>query len=135
MTIDKEDQLDGLKQVGGIVARTLEAMRAAAEHGMTTAELDAIGAACLEREGARSPPQVTYNFPGAACISIFPAIAHGIPNKQVLTPGQLINVDVSAEKNATSPTPAPASCFRVMTAASKPCAAMASAPSGPASAR
>ena len=56
MTIDKEDQLDGLKQVGGIVARTLEAMRAAAEHGVTTAELDAIGAACLEREGARSPP-------------------------------------------------------------------------------
>jgi len=102
MTIDKEDQLDGLKQVGGIVARTLEAMRAAAEHGMTTAELDAIGAACLEREGARSAPQVTYNFPGAACISIFPAIAHGIPNKQVLTPGQLINVDVSAEKNGYS---------------------------------
>ena len=99
MTIEKEDQLDGLKHIGGIVARTLDAMRAAAEPGMTTAELDAVGAAMLERDGAKSAPKVTYNFPGATCISIFPAIAHGIPNKQVMKPGHLINIDVSAEKN------------------------------------
>jgi methionyl aminopeptidase len=99
MTIEREDQLDGLKHIGRIVARALEAMRGAAEPGMTTAELDAIGAEFLEREGARSAPKSTYNFPGATCISIFPAIAHGIPNKQVLKAGQLINIDVSAEKN------------------------------------
>jgi len=99
MTIDKEFQLDGLKHIGGIVARTLEAMRNAAEPGMTTAELDAIGAAMLELEGAKSAPKVTYNFPGATCISVFPAIAHGIPNKTVLKNGHLINIDVSAEKN------------------------------------
>lgn len=99
MTIDKEDQLNGLKHVGAIVARTLETMRATAEPGMTTAELDAIAAEMLEHEGARSAPQVTYNFPGVTCISIFPAIAHGIPGEQVLKAGQLINIDVSAEKN------------------------------------
>ncbi len=99
MTIDKEFQLDGLKHIGGIVARTLDAMRNAAEPGMTTAELDAIGAAMLELEGAKSAPKVTYNFPGATCISVFPAIAHGIPNKTVLKAGHLINIDVSAEKN------------------------------------
>ncbi len=99
MTIDKESQLDGLKHIGGIVARALEAMRHAAEPGMTTAELDAIGAAMLELEGAKSAPKVTYNFPGATCISVFPAIAHGIPNRTVLKPGHLINIDVSAEKN------------------------------------
>lgn len=99
MTIDKEFQLDGLKHIGAIVARTLDAMRNAAEPGMTTAELDAIGAAMLEREGAKSAPKVTYNFPGATCISVFPAIAHGIPNKTVLKTGHLINIDVSAEKN------------------------------------
>lgn len=74
-------------------------MRAAAEPRMTTAELDAIGAAMLERDGAKSAPKVTYNFPGATCISIFPAIAHGIPNKQVMKAGHLINIDVSAKKN------------------------------------
>jgi methionyl aminopeptidase len=99
MTIDREDQLDGLKHIGSIVARALEAMRIAAEPGMTTAELDAIGAEYLDREGAISAPKSTYNFPGATCISVFPAIAHGIPNAQVLKAGHLINIDVSAEKN------------------------------------
>ena len=99
MTVDREDQLDGLKHIGRIVAQALELMRGSAEPGMTTAELDAIGEEFLEREGAKSAPKVTYNFPGATCISIFPAIAHGIPNKQKLRPGQLVNIDVSAEKN------------------------------------
>jgi methionyl aminopeptidase len=99
MTIEREDQLDGLKRIGLIVANTLDAMRRAAEPGMTTAELDAIGARVLELEGAKSAPKVTYNFPGETCISVFPAIAHGIPGKQVLRKGQLVNIDVSAEKD------------------------------------
>lgn len=99
MTIEREDQLDGLKRIGLIVARTLEAMRRGAEPGMTTAELDAIGARLLELDGAKSAPKTTYNFPGATCISVFPAIAHGIPGKQVLRKGHLVNIDVSAEKD------------------------------------
>jgi methionyl aminopeptidase len=99
MTITREDQLDSLKAIGRIVARTLEAMRTAAAPGMTTAELDAIGAELLARDGARSAPQLTYDFPGATCISVFPAIAHGVPGPQVLAAGQLINIDVSAEKD------------------------------------
>ena len=66
---------------------------------MTTAELDAIGASLLEQEGAQPAPKLTYGFPGVACISVFPAIAHGIPDQQKLAAGQLINIDVSAEKN------------------------------------
>lgn len=65
--------------------------------GMTTRELDEIGRAFLEAEGARSAPQVTYNFPGATCISVSPVIAHGIPGEHVLQPGELIHIDVSAE--------------------------------------
>ena len=41
MTVDREDQLDGLKHIGRIVAQALELMRGSAEPGMTTAELDA----------------------------------------------------------------------------------------------
>jgi len=99
MTIEREDQLDGLKRIGLIVARVLDTMRNAAEPGMTTAELDAIGARLLELEGAKSAPQTTYNFPGATCISVFPAIAHGVPGAQILAAGQLVNIDVSAGKD------------------------------------
>ena len=64
---------------------------------MTTRELDALGARLLERQGARSAPQLTYDFPGATCISINEEAAHGIPGDRVIRAGDVLNVDVSAE--------------------------------------
>jgi len=99
MTITKQDELDGLKEIGRVVANTLQAMAQALEPGITTAELDAIGAAMLEREGAVSAPQSAYDFPGATCISVNEEIAHGIPGARVIAAGDLVNIDVSASKN------------------------------------
>ena len=87
----------GLKRVGGIVSRVLQQMLDAAEPGMTTRELDLLGAKLLEQHGARSAPQLVYNFPGATCISINEEAAHGIPGDRVIQAGDLLNVDVSAE--------------------------------------
>jgi methionyl aminopeptidase len=98
MTITKEDELDGLKAIGRIVANTMQAMAQAMEPGMTTQELDAIGRAHLEREGALPAPEASYNFPGATCISVNEEIAHGIPGPRVLCAGDLVNIDVSASK-------------------------------------
>lgn len=98
MTITTEDELEGLKAIGRIVAQVLGAMGAAIEPGMTTAELDALGRALLEREGARSAPELAYSFPGATCISVNEEIAHGIPGARVIRAGDLVNIDVSAEK-------------------------------------
>ena len=98
MTITKQDELDGLKDIGRIVANTLQAMAKAMEPGMTTRELDEIGRALLEREGARSAPQSTYDFPGTTCISVNEEIAHGIPGDRVIARGDLVNIDVSASK-------------------------------------
>ena len=43
MTITHEDELDGLRVIGRIVANTMQAMAKAIEPGMTTRELDAAG--------------------------------------------------------------------------------------------
>ncbi|MBT9382762.1 type I methionyl aminopeptidase [Pseudooceanicola sp. CBS1P-1] len=99
MTITEEDQLDGMKEIGRVVANTLRAMAKAMEPGMTTEELDAIGRALLEREGAISAPEEVYDFPGATCISVNEEVAHGIPGPRVLAEGDLVNIDVSASKN------------------------------------
>jgi methionyl aminopeptidase len=99
MTITNQDDLDKLKDIGKIVANTLQAMAKAIEPGMTTRELDEIGRALLEREGARSAPESTYDFPGATCISVNEAIAHGIPGDRVIADGDLVNIDVSASKD------------------------------------
>jgi len=99
MTITHEDELDGLKAIGRIVANTLQAMGRAMEPGMTTAELDGIGRGLLDRAGAVSAPQSTYGFPGATCISVNEEIAHGVPGGRVIRRGDLVNIDVSASKD------------------------------------
>lgn len=98
MTITKEDELDGMKAIGRIVADTLNVMSGAVEPGMTTRELDKIGREFLEREGAKSAPETTYGFPGTTCISVNEEIAHGIPGDRVIARGDLVNIDVSASK-------------------------------------
>src|SRR5919206_4715873 len=97
MTADSQKDIEYLKAVGRVCAETLRKMMGQVRAGMTTRELDEIGRAFLEAEGARSAPQVTYNFPKATCISVSPVIAHGIPDEHVLREGELIHIDVSAE--------------------------------------
>jgi methionyl aminopeptidase len=99
MTVSNEDDLNKLQEIGRIVANTLEAMAAALEPGMTTAELDMIGRKLLEEAGARSGPVLVYDFPGTTCISVNEEIAHGIPGSRRIEAGDLVNIDISAEKN------------------------------------
>lgn len=97
MSISSEKDLEGLRKIGRVVARCLKHMQSKLEPGITTGELDAIGGAFLAAHGARSAPQLTYNFPGFTCISVNEEAAHGIPGSKVLKAGDLVNIDVSAE--------------------------------------
>lgn len=97
MTITGEDDLARLKAVGHVCALARDAMAAALRPGITTAELDSIGAKILDHYGARSAPQLAYDFPGVTCISVNEEIAHGIPGARVIAAGDLVNIDVSAE--------------------------------------
>ena len=97
MTIETAKDLQSLKIIGKIVAQTIKLMQNSIEVGMTTKELDEIGRKYLEQHGARSAPELSYNFPGATCISINEAIAHGIPGSRIINAGDMVNIDVSAE--------------------------------------
>lgn len=97
MTIDSPEDVARLKRIGRVVALALKAMQEAVRPGITTQELDDIGLAVLEEHGARSAPRLAYNFPGATCISINNEAAHGIPGSRQVQPGDLVNLDVSAE--------------------------------------
>jgi len=99
MTVTSDEDLLKLQAIGRIVARTLQIMGAAIRPGMTTAELDALGRRVLTDSGARSAPELAYDFPGATCISVNEQVAHGIPGSRVIEPGDLVNIDVSAEKD------------------------------------
>ncbi|MEK7433139.1 MAG: type I methionyl aminopeptidase [Cyanobacteriota bacterium] len=97
MTLETAEDLEKLKKIGYIVAKTIKLMKNSIESGMTTKELDDIGRKYLELEGAKSAPELVYNFPGATCISINESVAHGIPNSTIIRDGDMVNIDVSAE--------------------------------------
>lgn len=72
-------------------------MRSATRAGITTQELDDIGADFLRRHGARSAPRFTYGFPGFNLISVNEEIVHGVPGPRVLRAGDVVKIDVTAE--------------------------------------
>ena len=97
MTVQSKGDLAGMRAVGKLVANTLREMRAAVRPGITTQQLDDIGAAYLRRHGARSAPQLAYGFPGFNCISVNDEIVHGVPGSRLLRAGDVVKVDVTAE--------------------------------------
>ncbi|MEW9673113.1 type I methionyl aminopeptidase [Ammoniphilus sp. 3BR4] len=98
MTIGSQRDIDALKEIGKIVSMTIYEMKRQVRVGMTTKELDEIGGQFLKSHGAMPAPKMTYNFPGNTCISINQEIAHGIPGNRKIQPGDLINIDVSAQR-------------------------------------
>jgi len=99
MSIDGEGDLQGLQAIGAIVAATLRAMKAAVRPGITTAELDAVAAREFARHGAVSSPRRVYDFPGETCISVNDEVVHGVPGGRALQPGDIVKMDVTAEKD------------------------------------
>lgn len=97
MIVRTQEELEGLRRVGGVVAETIRRMRAAVAPGVTTGELDLIAARTFHELGAVSGPMETYGFPGSTCISVNDEIVHGIPGGRKLREGDLVTLDVTPE--------------------------------------
>jgi methionyl aminopeptidase len=99
MSINGPEELKGMRAAGAVVRQILEAMKRCVRPGVTTRELDEIGAAVMREQGARSAPELVYQFPGANCISVNEEAVHGIPGQRALQTGDLVKLDVTIEKD------------------------------------
>jgi methionyl aminopeptidase len=99
LSINGPEDLAALRAAGAVVRRVLEAMKRSVRPGVTTAQLDAIGAEVMADNDARSAPASVYKFPGANCISLNEEAVHGVPGNRVLRAGDLLKLDVTVEKN------------------------------------
>ncbi len=99
MSINGPEELAGMKAAGAVVCMMLEAMKSEVRSGITTAELDEVGAGVMRQHGARSAPALVYGFPGVNCISVNDEAVHGIPGKRALQQGDLVKLDVTVEKD------------------------------------
>lgn len=97
MSIDNEEDLAGMERAGKATRAVLESMKAAVRVGISTRELDEIGAETMQSLGARSAPKMVYGFPGHNCISVNDEIVHGVPGGRTLAKGDLVKLDVTVE--------------------------------------
>jgi methionyl aminopeptidase len=95
--IYRDQQLEGLRASGALIAESLTLLRDAVAPGVSTGDLDRIARAFFESHGARSGPILTYDYPGFICVSVNDQVVHGIPGDRVLRAGDLVTVDVATE--------------------------------------
>jgi methionyl aminopeptidase len=99
VSINTPEELASMRAAGAIVRRMIEAMKHAVRPGVTTAELDEVGATVMREHGAQSAPQLVYKFPGVNCISLNEEAVHGIPGEREVREGDLVKLDVTIEKD------------------------------------
>jgi methionyl aminopeptidase len=99
MSIRSRAELEKLRAIGRIVRRALDTTAGAVRPGVTTGDLDRIGARVLADYGAEPAPPKIYGFPGALCISVNDEAIHGIPGARVIRAGDLVKLDLVAEKD------------------------------------
>ncbi len=99
MSISTPEELEGMRAAGAVVRRVIGAMKQHVDVGITTADLDEVGANVMRDCGARSAPSLVYGFPGANCISLNDEAVHGIPSSRRLRNGDIVKLDVTVEKD------------------------------------
>ena len=82
-----------------IVKDTLAFVGTKIRAGMTSKELDELIERFIRSEGA-NPSCLGYGgFPASACISINEMVVHGIPDERIIRDGDIVSVDIVADKN------------------------------------
>ena len=95
--IKTPSQVALMREAGLVVARMLRAVAAAAEPGISTAELDAIAEREMKAAGARSSFKGYHGYPATICTSVNDQIVHGIPHPDVrLAAGDVLSIDAGA---------------------------------------
>jgi methionyl aminopeptidase len=95
--IKTPSQVARMREAGLVVARMLSAVAAAAEPGISTAELDAIAEREMLGAGARSSFKGYHGYPATICTSVNDEIVHGIPDPRVkLAAGDVLSIDAGA---------------------------------------
>jgi len=99
VSINTPEELEAMRAAGAVVRRMIEAMKQQVRPGVTTAELDEVGAKVMRENGAQSAPALVYKFPGTNCISLNDEAVHGVPGDRKLCEGDLVKLDVTVEKD------------------------------------
>jgi len=94
LEVKTRGELQAMRASGVVLARSIAAMKAALAPGMSTADVDKVGADVIAEAGAVSNFKGYHGFPATICASVNEEIVHGIPSRdRMLVAGDLLSVD------------------------------------------
>lgn len=95
----KGEQLNKIRAVCAIVRDSLILAEQEIRAGMTTSELDSIVERFIIKSGANPSCKGYHGYPAATCISVNDTVVHGIPSLAVIKEGDIVSLDITAEKD------------------------------------
>ena len=99
MSIESEQDLQGMQRVSELVKEALATLQAAVEPGVSTLELDRLCGEIFAKHGAVSAPRLTYGAPVNVFVSVNDAVVHGLPSGYRLQAGDVVTLDVTPNLN------------------------------------
>lgn len=99
ITIKSDREIALMRESCRIVKETLEFVGKNIHAGMTTKEVDELVYRYITASGA-IPSSLGYcGYPASSCVSVNEVVVHGIPSDRILLDGDIVSVDITAEKN------------------------------------
>lgn len=99
ITIKSDKEIARMRESCRVVKETLEFVGKNIHAGMTTKEVDELVYRYITASGA-IPSSLGYcGYPASSCVSVNEVVVHGIPSDRVLLDGDIVSVDITAEKN------------------------------------
>lgn len=99
ITIKSEEEIALMRESCRIARDTLDYVGKNIRAGMTTKEVDELVYKYITSCGA-VPSELGYEgYPASSCVSVNEVVVHGIPSDRVLVDGDIVSVDITAEKN------------------------------------
>ena len=89
-------QLAHMSRAGLITSRALDAAVAAAQPGVSTAEINRAFEESLQEQGGTSNFYGYYDYPASICTSVNHEVVHGIPGDYRLKEGDILSIDGGA---------------------------------------
>ena len=100
VNIKSPEEIDYMRIAGRLASDVLNMIGPYVQKGITTDELNSICHQYIVEEQQAIPAPLNYNgFPKSICTSINHVVCHGIPSKDILKDGDIINIDVTVIKN------------------------------------
>ncbi len=97
VSIKSPREIELMRRASEVTVATLMEVDAMIRPGITTEDINRFVHADTLQRGARPAPLNYHGFPKSVCTSVNEVVCHGIPSeKQVLQPGDIINVDVTS---------------------------------------